>query len=50
MLWTIAAILVVLWVIGLASAYTMGGLIHLLIVVAIVMVVFNLISGRRALR
>jgi hypothetical protein len=50
MLWTIAAILVVLWVVGLASAYTMGGLIHLLIVVAIVMVVFNLISGRRALR
>jgi len=39
-----AAILVFLWVIGLASAFTMGGLIHLLIVVAVVMVVFNLIS------
>jgi len=50
MLWTIAAILVVLWVIGLGSAYTMGGLIHILLVAAIVMVVFNLISGRRALR
>jgi Family of unknown function (DUF5670) len=50
MLWTIAAILVVLWVIGLASAYTMGGLIHILLIAAVVMVVFNLISGRRALR
>jgi len=50
MLWTIAAILVVLWVLGLASAYTMGGLIHILIVAAVVMVIFNLISGRRALR
>ena len=50
MLWTIAVILVVLWVLGLASAYTMGGLIHLLLVVAVVMVVYNLISGRRALR
>jgi Family of unknown function (DUF5670) len=50
MLWTIAVILVVLWVLGLASAYTMGGLIHLLIVAAVVMVVYNLISGRRALR
>jgi len=50
MLWTIAAILVVLWIVGLASAYTMGGLIHILLVVAVVMVVFNLISGRRALR
>jgi hypothetical protein len=50
MLWTIAVILVVLWVLGLASAYTMGGLIHILLVAAVVMVVFNLISGRRALR
>jgi hypothetical protein len=50
MLWTIALILVVLWVVGLASAYTMGGLIHILLVAAVVMVVFNLISGRRALR
>jgi hypothetical protein len=50
MLWTIAVILVVLWVLGLASAYTMGGLIHILLVAAVVMVVYNLISGRRALR
>jgi hypothetical protein len=50
MLWTIAVILVVLWLLGLASAYTMGGLIHILIVAAVVMVVYNLVSGRRALR
>ena len=50
MLWTIAVVLVVLWVLGLASAYTMGGLIHILLVAAIVMVVYNLISGRRGLR
>jgi hypothetical protein len=48
MLWTIAVILAVLWVLGLASSYTLGGLIHLLLVVAVVMVLFNLISGRRA--
>ena len=50
MLWTIAVILVVLWVLGFASAYTMGGLIYILLVAAVVMVVYNLISGRRALR
>jgi len=50
MLWTIAVVLLVLWVLGLASAYTMGGLIHILLVAALVMVVYNLISGRRALR
>jgi hypothetical protein len=49
MLWTIAAILVVLWVLGLASAYTMGGLIHILLVAAVVIVLFNLISGKRTL-
>ena len=50
MLWTIAAIFVVLWVVGLASAYTMGGLIHILLVAAVVMVVLSLFNGRRALR
>ncbi len=50
MLWTIAAVLVVLWVLGLATSYTMGGLIHILIVAAVVVVVYNLISGRRRLR
>jgi hypothetical protein len=48
MLWTIAVVLVVLWILGLASSYTMGGLIHILLVAAVVMVVYNLISGRRA--
>ena len=47
MLWTIVVILMVLWLLGLVSSYTMGGLIHLLLVVAIVMVLFNLISGRK---
>lgn len=47
MLWTIAVILLVLWALGLVASYTMGGFIHLLLVVALVMVVVNLISGRR---
>ena len=49
MLWTIAVVLMVLWLLGLLTSYTMGGLIHILLVVALIMVVFNLISGRRAL-
>jgi hypothetical protein len=48
MLWTIAVVLLVLWLLGLVSAYTMGGFIHILLVLAIVMVLINLISGRRA--
>jgi hypothetical protein len=47
MLWTIAVILMVLWLLGLVSSYTMGGLIHLLLVLAIVVVVVGLIQGRR---
>lgn len=47
MLWTIAVILLVLWVLGLVSSYTIGGFIHVLLVVAVIMVLFNLISGRR---
>jgi hypothetical protein len=47
MLWTLAVILLVLWLLGMVSSYTMGGLIHLLLVVAIVMVLVNFISGRR---
>jgi hypothetical protein len=47
MLWTIAVILFVLWVLGLATAYTMGGLIHLLLVVAVVVILFQVITGRR---
>jgi hypothetical protein len=47
MLWTIALILVVLWVLGLVSAYTMGGFIHILLVLAIVAVLVRIIQGRR---
>jgi hypothetical protein len=49
MLWTIAVILLVLWLLGLMSSYTMGGLIHLLLVIAVVMVLLRLIQGRRVL-
>jgi Family of unknown function (DUF5670) len=47
MLQTIAVILVVLWLLGLVTSYTMGGFIHLLLVVAIVMILFRVIQGRR---
>jgi hypothetical protein len=47
MLWTIALIFLVLWAVGLVSAYTMGGFIHLLLVAAVVMVLVRLIQGRR---
>jgi hypothetical protein len=47
MLQTIAVILLILWVLGLVSSYTMGGLIHILLVVAIVMVLVRVIQGRR---
>jgi len=47
MLETIAVILLVMWVLGLVSSYTMGGFIHILLVIAIVMVVLRLIQGRR---
>lgn len=49
MLWTIAMVLVVLWLLGLVTSYTIGGLIHILLVVAIIVVLFNIIQGRRAL-
>jgi hypothetical protein len=49
MLWTIAVVLLVLWLLGLVSSYTMGGFIHLLLVVAIVVVLVRVIQGRRAL-
>jgi Family of unknown function (DUF5670) len=46
MLWTIALILIILWVLGLVSAYTMGGLIHILLVLAIVVILIRVIQGR----
>lgn len=49
MLWTITVVLVVLWLFGLVGGYTLGGWIHILIVLAIISLVFNLIAGRRAL-
>jgi len=49
MLYTLAIVLLVLWALGLVTSYTMGGFIHVLLVVAIVMVLVNLISGRRSL-
>lgn len=49
MLWTVAVILLVLWALGLVTSYTMGGFIHILIVVAIVVVLVRVIGGRRAL-
>ena len=48
MLWTIAVVMLVLWLLGLVSSYTMGGFIHILLVVAVVMVLLSLIQGRRA--
>jgi len=49
MLWTIAVVLIILWVLGLVSSYTMGGLIHILLVIAVIVVLLNIIQGRRAL-
>jgi len=49
MLYTIAIVLLILWAVGLVSSYTMGGLIHILLVVAVIVILVNLISGRRAL-
>jgi hypothetical protein len=47
MLWTIFVILLVLWLVGIVSSYTLGGFIHLLLVIALVVLLLNLISGRR---
>lgn len=49
MLWTVAVVLFVLWVLGLVSSYTMGGFIHILLLLAIAVVLINVIQGRRAL-
>jgi hypothetical protein len=48
-LYTVAVVLLILWVLGLVSSYTLGGLIHVLLVVAIVVILVNVISGRKAL-
>jgi hypothetical protein len=49
MLWTITIVLVILWVLGLVSSYTMGGFIHILLVVAVISVIIRIIQGRRIL-
>jgi hypothetical protein len=47
MLWTIAMIMIVLWALGMVSSYTMGGLIHVLLVIAVVVVLLRVIQGRK---
>jgi hypothetical protein len=47
MLWTIAVVLVILWLLGLVSGYTMGNFIHILLVIAIIIVLVRVIQGRR---
>lgn len=49
MLWTICMVLVVLWLLGIVTSYTMGGLIHILLVIAIIVVLVRVIQGRRVL-
>ena len=49
MLWTVFVILLVLWLLGLVSSYTLGGFIHILLVIALVVLIINLIQGRRLL-
>lgn len=49
MLWTLVAILLILWLVGLVTSYTLGGLIHILLVIAVVVVLLNIIQGRRPL-
>jgi Family of unknown function (DUF5670) len=49
MLWTIVVILAVLWLLGMVGSYTFGGLIHVLLVLALIMIVVNLLQGRRTI-
>jgi hypothetical protein len=49
MLWTVAVILIILWLLGLVSSYTMGGFIHILLVIAIIVILVRLIQGRKPL-
>jgi hypothetical protein len=48
MLWTITVILLVLWALGMFTAYTAGGLLHLLLVIALIVIVFQFVAGRRS--
>jgi hypothetical protein len=49
MLWTICVILIVMWLLGMVTSYTMGGLIHILLVIAIIVVLVRVIQGRKVL-
>ena len=49
MLYTIALVLVILWLLGLVTSYTMGGFIHILLVVALIVILVNFLSGRKSL-
>ncbi len=49
MLWTIVIIALILWLLGMVSSYTLGGLLHLLLLIALVVIVIRLVQGRRAL-
>ena len=49
MLYTVVVVLLILWVLGLVSSYTMGGMIHILLVIAVIVLVVNLLSGRKKL-
>jgi len=49
MLWTICVVLIVLWLLGIVTSYTMGGLIHILLIIAIIVVLLRVIQGRKVL-
>lgn len=49
MLWTITIVLLILWLLGFVSSYTFGGWIHLLLILALIVLIFNLLSGRRGI-
>ena len=49
MLWTICMVLIILWLLGIVTSYTMGGLIHILLVIAVIVVLLRVIQGRRVL-
>jgi Family of unknown function (DUF5670) len=49
MLWTIFVILLVLWLVGLVSSYSLGGFIHILIVAAVIILIYNLVTGRKSI-
>ena len=49
MLWTIAVVLIILWLLGLVTSYTMGGFIHVLLIIAVIVVLLRIIRGRKVL-